>query len=143
MKPNAIYRLNGDKIPIFYEPILEKELDEIILSIKGIFAIKSEKGKLKFYNTENNLPNRFSFFNLNDLSFKNTTKFVGILVITYWGYKIASFKPKLPNVFKPGKTMEDLRKEMTKVKSPSTNTPGEPGSNVSSSPNGWTISNIN
>jgi len=151
MKPDAYYKLNGKKYPVFKTPIEKKVINEILLNDIGEFIVY-DNGKIKAYNTYNNLPQQFNLFEgFPTLSTTMILKLGLLSVVGIWVYRLGRFSPNL-NPFKVDKDyvekMREKYKDLNQKKYNGTKVSvGEKenaeGKTSATLPNGWVIENPN
>jgi hypothetical protein len=149
MKPDSHYKINGKSYPVFKAPILKKDIESMILNDIGTFII-NDNGKLKAYNTHNNLPQQFSLFkDLPSITTTNILKAGLFSVVALWVYRLGTYRPNL-NPFRVDKdhikNLEKKYRDLNNLRYNGTKKKGTMGENKEAEfkssatlPNGWTI----
>ncbi len=107
---DQIIKIDGNKLPIFNSPFTQSDYDSIISmrhSYDEFGVMDNTTGKLKRYDFEKtHIPNINYLWNV-DFSLFKSVKVLGLGLATYYAYKIATFRPKLPSL---GSSMDELNK---------------------------------
>lgn len=130
------------KYPVYRSPVSEEQIKELLVlsKYKKFYIHDMKSGKLKHYDFKNKLPNQ----QIVDLSIGyGTIAKIGFATVTAWYvYKLITFKPfknkKTPS-FSYKDWLKDYNERMAKERvKQSPNSP----ENVSKSPNGWVIEDL-
>lgn len=97
-KPDKIIIVNKEKIPVFKSPFSEEDYHDII-SFRHTYdkfgVLDSANGQFRIYDFEKtHIPDINYLFNTN-INFINSVKYMGLAVVGYYAYRIASYKPSL------------------------------------------------
>ena len=97
--PDQIIKINGRKLPVFMSPFTRSDYDSII-SLQHTYdefgIMDNQKGKFKIYDFETkHIPDINYLWNV-DVSFLKGIKLMGLGVLAFYAYRIATYRPKLP-----------------------------------------------
>ena len=97
---DQIIKVNGKSLPVFNSPFTQNDYDSII-SMRHTYdefgVMDNSTGKFKVYDFEKaHIPNINYLWNV-DFSFFKSVKILGLGLATYYAYRIATFRPKLPS----------------------------------------------
>jgi len=134
MNPNWYITKKNKKFPVFRTPVSEDQLQKLLIDGKhSIFYVHDMKSnKLKKYDFEGNMPTRQSIDI--DITYNMIAKGMFTVVLGVWAYKLLNAKPLAR--FKGLSYQEMIKKDKEKKKQQSPD-------NVSESPNGWVIEEMN
>jgi len=140
IKPDYKIKIKGEVFPVFRTPVSDDQLHNLLLEGKTnkFYVHDMKTNKLKVYDFNNKLPMRQDL-NI-DLSYGTISKLFFVGILSFYSYRMLKWKPLKTSKEKNKEFLDNLYKKYPKketAKSP------EKKDNVSSSPNGWIIEEMN
>ena len=110
-KADQILKINGKRLPVFMSPFTKSDYDSII-SMRHTYdefgVMDNQKGKFKIYDFEKaHIPNINYLWNV-DFSVIKSAKLLGLGVLAFYAYRLATFKPRIPSI---GASADDALKD--------------------------------
>ena len=99
-KADQILKINGKKLPVFMSPFTKSDYDSL-LSLNHTYdefgVMDNAKGQFKVYDFEKkHIPDVNYLWNI-DFSLIKSAKFLGLGVLAFYAYRIATYKPQIPS----------------------------------------------
>ena len=97
-KPDKIIIVNKERIPVFKSPFTEVDYHEIISfrhKYEKFGVLDASEGEFKIYDFEKTTVPGINYLFNTDINFINSVKYMGLAVVGYYAYRIASYKPSL------------------------------------------------
>ena len=99
-KPDQILKINGKRLPVFLSPFTSDDYNSIMAynhTYDEFGILDNQNGKFKIYDFEKrHIPGINYLWNV-DFNIIKSAKLLGLGVLAFYAYRIATFKPSLPS----------------------------------------------